>query len=109
MATSVKKENRWRKLLHEQASEAEARRIQAEAIAMRRGPRLTPVGPAPDATRRQVRSWMRANADEYETATEIAEGANAALRLPQHWLDDSEHWVWEEAMAAEIGKGMGEG
>lgn len=100
MATSVKQENRWRKLLHGRASEAEARNIQAEAATMQRKPRLAPVAPAPEPSRKQVRSWMRENADEYETATELAEGANAALRLPQNYLDDSEHWVWDEAAAA---------
>lgn len=44
-----------------------------------------------------VRRWMRLNAYDYETATELAEGCNAALDLPQEWLDDPEHWVWEIA------------
>lgn len=104
MATSVKQENRWRKLLHDRANESASRNIQAEAASMKRSPRLAPVGPAPDPSRRQVRAWMCANADSYETATQLAEGANAALNLPQHWLDDGEHWVWDEA-AKRAGRG----
>lgn len=100
MATTVKQENRWRKLLYLRANEATSRQISAEAAALERGPRRASVGPAPDTPRRQVRSWMRTNADNYETATQLAEGANAALNLPQHWLDDCEHWVWDEAAKA---------
>lgn len=56
-------------------------------------PRDVPSTPSKAAVRR----WMRLNGDDYETATELAEGCNAALDLPQEWLDDSEHWVWEIA------------
>ena len=57
-------------------------------------PSKSPIAPSKAAVRR----WMRLNAAEYETATELAEGCNAALDLPQEWLDDPEHWVWEIAI-----------
>jgi hypothetical protein len=43
---------------------------------------------------------MRRNAEGFETATELAEAANAALRLPPEAMDDEGHWVWEEALSA---------
>lgn len=107
MATTVKQENRWRKLVFGLANERARRQLSAEAAAIPRKQRPAVVMPDPNPSRRQVRSWMRANAADYDTATELAEGANAALNLPQSWLDDSEHWVWEEAMTATNG-GEGE-
>ncbi len=52
------------------------------------------------AARRKVRAWMRLHAAEYETATSLAEGANAALSLPHGALDDECHWIWDEAVSA---------
>ena len=44
---------------------------------------------------------MRHNAEQYETATELAEAANAVFRLPDGGgLDDETHWVWDEAIEA---------
>ena len=43
---------------------------------------------------------MRRNAEGFETATELAEAANAAMRLPPEAMDDEGHWVWEEALSA---------
>lgn len=64
--------------------------------------KLKPRLPAPEQQHRNpskatVRRWMRLNASGYETATELAEGCNAALDLPHEWLDDDGHWVWEIA------------
>lgn len=39
-------------------------------------------------------------AEHYETATELAEAANAVFRLPDGGLDDESHWVWDEAAEA---------
>lgn len=98
----VAQENRCKRRLIEQGNAVtDARRI-IEAATMVRKPRL-PVAPPAAITlpsRRAVRSWMRNNAAEYETATALAEGANAALDLPQNWLDDEAHWVWDEAAMA---------
>ena len=52
------------------------------------------------ATIGQVRKWMRDNASEYETATELVEGAVATFDLPEFWIDDPDHEVWEIALKA---------
>ncbi len=56
--------------------------------------------PPPSARRRDVRRWMQHNADDYESATELAEAANAVFRLPDGGLDNETHWVWDEAAEA---------
>lgn len=100
MATSARKENRWKQTVYAANDEISRRRREAEAMFMERGPRPLTVPPQPNATRRQVRSWMRRNADDFESATELAEAANAALDLPTGAMDEEGHWVWEEALAA---------
>lgn len=101
MATSARKENRWKRNT-QAANDAESdRKREVEAAFLVRGPRPTLVPPPPNHTRRQVRSWMRRNAgDGFETATELAEAANAAMRLPPEAMDHDGHWVWEEAISA---------
>lgn len=97
---SVKQENRYLRLVIEQGRVATDRQREAEAMHMRRGPRPVAVKPAPSATRRDVRSWMRRNAEGFDSATELAEAANAALDLPEGAMDDGTHWVWDEALSA---------
>ena len=98
---SVKQENRWRKHLHEEALETEKRRHAALCLDLNRPPRLAPPKvPSATASRAKVRAWMRASADDYETATALAEGANAALELPAGAMDDETHWIWEDAIKA---------
>ena len=68
---------------------------------MERKDRKEPVKPAPFASRRQVRSWMRANAKEYdENMTSLVEAANVVLRIQDGALDDEAHWIWDEAYEA---------
>ena len=67
---------------------------------MVRGDRHQVIPPSPCATRKQVRRWMRNNAEGFETATELAEAANAALDLPAGAMDNEGHFVWEEALSA---------
>ena len=55
-------------------------------------------------SRRQVRSWMRNNADGFDSATQFAEAANAAIDLPPDAMNDDTHWVWEEAVSARMGR-----
>lgn len=98
---SVKQENRWRRTLHLESQRRNDIRREIEAATMVRGPRPAVVKPANDcARRRDVRSWMRTNAGDYETATALAEAANAVFRLPGNGLDDELHWVWDEAAEA---------
>lgn len=95
----VKQENRYKRLVISRGMVAADRRILVEAMRMERGPRPALAPPQPNASRRQVRSWMRRNADGFETATELVEAANAAMRLPPEAMDDGGHWVWEEALS----------
>ena len=70
---------------------------QREAMRLVRPPRpaLAPV--ANDvATRHQVAAWMQRNAG-HANATELAEGANCALKLPPGCMDDETQWVWDVA------------
>ena len=97
---SVQQEHRYRKLVISQGRVATDRQRLAEAMFMERGPRPVLTPPPPNASRRQARSWMRRNAEGFETATELAEAANAALLLPPEAMDDEGHWVWEEALSA---------
>lgn len=94
---SVRQENRNRRRLQYFNDRRAALQLQAEAATQVRGPRPTVGQPNPAATRQQVRSWMRRNADYYDTATAMVEAANAALDLPAGAMDDPDHWVWEEA------------
>ena len=95
----VAMENRWKRRLMEENNATNARKTEREALRIVRAPRTKQTiardnGP----TRGAVRRWMRLHAGEYETATHLAEAANAALDLPQEWLDDPSHWVWDEAL-----------
>lgn len=97
---SVQQEHRYQKLVIAQGRVATDRQRLAEAMFMERGPRQALVPPQPNASRRQTRSWMRRNVEGFESATELAEAANAALDLPTGAMDDEGHWVWEEALSA---------
>ena len=98
---SVKQENRWRKHLHDKVLDAERKRHAALCIGLNRPPRApSPQVRRATASRASVRAWMRAAAEEYDTATALAEGANAAFELPAGAMDDETHWVWEEAIKA---------
>ena len=99
--TSVKQENRWRRNLHLENQRRNDILREVEAATMERSPRPPVVKPVNDAARRRdVRAWMHKNAGEYETATALAEAANAVFRLPGSGLDDETHWVWDEAAEA---------
>ena len=47
---------------------------------------------------------MRLHWSEYENATVLAEAANVVFNMPQSWLDDPDHWVWDEALLAHDGE-----
>lgn len=100
MGTSVRKENRRKKYAQAANDEIDRQRRCVEAMFMERKPRLAVVPPQPSATRRNVRSWMRSNAGDYECATTLAEAANAEFDLPDGAMDDGTHWVWEESLSA---------
>lgn len=100
MSTSARKENRWRKTVYAANDEASQRQREHEAATMVRGVRLLPVLPAPNATRKQVRSWMRRNAAVYKCSTRLVEAANVEFELPDGAMDDGQHWVWVESYLA---------
>lgn len=97
---SVKQEHRYLRLVIMQGRAISDRQRELEAATMVRGPRHPCIPPEPTATRRQVRSWMRRNAHDFECATSIAEAANAALNLPAGAMDEDGHWLWDEAADA---------
>ena len=97
---SVRQENRWRRTLQAMNTLVSDRAREIEAAFMERKDRKESVKPEPFASRRQVRSWMRSNADDYESMTELAEAANAVLRIQDGALDDESHWIWDEAYEA---------
>lgn len=49
-----------------------------------------------------VARWMRAHADEYESATELAEACADAFDVADEGgpLDDETHWIWDLALEA---------
>lgn len=103
---SARKEHRDRLHFRRQADAANRNAIAIDlfsrAVEIKQNPRLpVPAQQHRSPSKAAVRRWMRLNAAEYETATELAEACNAALDLPHEWLDDCDHWVWEIA-ATEI-------
>jgi len=95
---SVAMENRWKRKCIAEAQAANDAARQREVLLAHRAKRmpLPAIDQAP--CRREVRRWMRMHASEYETATALVEAANASLDLPQQWLNDETHWVWDEAV-----------
>lgn len=96
---SVKSENRYRS-----NSIAAARKINADLATAEvlRSPRYNQSHCTSIqitwAEKRSVRNWMRRNADEYQTATELAEAAAAAFDF--HGgdpLTEETHWIWDLA------------
>lgn len=48
---------------------------------------------------RCMRKWMIANADEYDVATRLVEGAVCEYPEVMDWMDEDAHWIW--ALAAD--------
>jgi crotonobetainyl-CoA:carnitine CoA-transferase CaiB-like acyl-CoA transferase len=100
----VAREQRWRQRLEAESDAITRQQREAEVAdrVRRLGVVTRPVPPPPSPTRADrsaMRRWMRLHADEHEGATALAEAASAAFDLPEDWLDDPTHWVWD--MAAE--------
>lgn len=50
------------------------------------------------ADKRSVRNWMRRNASEFQTATELAEACAIEFDFcGNDPLDDETHWIWDFA------------
>jgi len=101
---TVAQENRWKRKCIADFNAVNDRQIEAEAFSRPKFTRLPVAPPSANPTRREVRNWMRLNWSDYETATALAEGVNVALNLPKEWLDDPDHWVWDEALLAHDGE-----
>ena len=96
----AKKEIRDRKRVIEEGRRITDIQRQIEALHLVRNPRPEPVRPLQSARRRDVRRWMRANYSDYETATQLAEAANAVHRIDDDPLSEETHWIWDEAVEA---------
>ena len=97
---SARSEARWKARGQAENNERNALIGMIEGTALTRKPRAAIQASPRNHNRAYVRQWMNANANEYESATELAEAANAALRLPVNCLDDETHWIWDEALNA---------
>jgi len=93
----ARSEARWKRRCIERAQARNGRARQREVLRSWRAARAPtpPVGGPP--SRRVVRAWMR-RADCDEGATVLAQTAAYEMDLPEHWLDDETHWLWDEAL-----------
>lgn len=97
----VASEQRWVKRCIEQHQAVTDKQRELEALRLPRKPRKVPPPPPALPSRREVRGWMLRNADDCdEGATMLAQSAAAALDLPESWLDDETHWLWDVAFEA---------
>jgi len=57
------------------------------------------------ALRSSILAWMRRNAEDCETSTELAErAAHEAAGGLDAWLDNEQHWIWELAIKVKPGE-----
>ena len=96
MTTSARKENRWRKQLQEENDQRDKVKRELEVLGRsvnthKEAAKTIKSHP----TRAVIRNWMRRNASDYESATELVEGASANFDIPAEWLDDETHWIWD--------------
>ena len=94
---SVRQENRFRAQSIARFRQAGTLAGQIEASRREQRQPSQPVTGPGKASRRQVRNWMRRNAEDYEGATALAEAANIVLFLPSDAMNDPDHWIWDEA------------
>ena len=97
---SVQSEQRWKRRGQRENNEQAALAGMVAGLGLPRSPRVAAATTTRNHTRAYVRQWMAAHAAEYDGCTALAEGANAALRLPADCLDDETHWIWDEAFRA---------
>ena len=93
----VRSEQTWVGILHAEARAAEVVRHNIEAAAMLRNPRKPMPAIDPLASSSQIKRWMRANAADYDGATQLVEGANAAMDIDQDLIGDETSWLWDFA------------
>lgn len=49
--------------------------------------------------RHHVRKWMRDNVADYDNETELVEGLMCSMNIPEKWLKDETHWIWDIAVS----------
>lgn len=97
---SARSEARWKRKGQQENNQLNALHGMLEALRTPRRACQTPPSTPSNASRATVRRWMRANAPDYDSATQLAEAANGIFVLPGQGLDDATHWVWDEAADA---------
>lgn len=94
----VAAEQRWIRRCIEQNQKATDDARLRERLRMPKHPRKPVPNPQALPTRREVKAWMLRNADDCdEGCTRLVEAAAAGLDLPEQWLDDETHWLWDVA------------
>jgi len=97
---SARSEARWKRKGQQENNQLNALHGMLEALRAPRRACQSPLSTPANASRTTVRRWMRANVQDYDSATQLAEAANAIFALPGQGLDDETHWVWDEAANA---------
>ena len=97
---SARSEARWKTKGQSENNQRYALMGMMEGLVLTRKTRDIIVPPLRNHSKAYVRQWMVVNADDYDNGTQIAEAANIALNLPDAWMDDETHWIWEMALEA---------
>ena len=97
---SVQSEQRWKRRGQRENNEQAALAGMIAGLGLPRSPRVAAATTTRNHTRAYVRQWMVANIHEVDNYTLLAEAAADKLDLPQEWLDDETHWIWDEALLA---------
>jgi hypothetical protein len=90
-------EGRVSRMIRRQADAAAEAAVVRDTLRLPRSPRKAVKTPScAGPSRAAVRRMMRAMAAECETATHLVE--SCASDVPEAWLDDETHWIWEMAL-----------
>ena len=90
-------EKRYMQMVRRQSEEDERERHLRACLRADRTERQPPQPQPRTASKRQVRRWMDANAEEYDGPTQLAEAAACEYPEAADWLDDETHWIWDLA------------
>lgn len=98
---TARSENRYLRNSMAAARERNTRASEIESLSLQRHGNLgySPTKSA-SVSKQSVRIWMRANASDYETATQLAEAAVANFEFAGDPLGDETHWIWDLALDA---------
>jgi len=98
---SARSENRYKQNSLATARERNQRESEIDSLSLQRRGKLgySPTKSA-SVSKQSVRIWMQANANDYETATQLAEAAVANFEFAGDPLGDETHWIWDLALDA---------